>query len=165
MSIIEFAQAVNDSQLGTSIRESLFAYPAIEGLHLLSLAFSVGLIVFTDLRLVGLFLKDVPASDLLKQLRPWVLGGFAVQLFTGVLLFAASAAAVVTLPVFWLKLLVILLAGINVLWFELKWVRRVGDWKDQLVPPGGVRFAGWASLAFWSFVVISGRLIPYLSYK
>lgn len=165
MSIIEFAQVVNDTELGTAIRESLFAYPAIEGLHLLSLAFSVGLIVFTDLRLVGLFLKDVPASDLLKQLRPWVLGGFAVQLFTGVLLFFASAATVVTLPVFWLKLLVIFLAGINVLWFELKWVRRVGEWKDQLVPPGGVRFAGWASLTFWTFVVVSGRLIPYLSYK
>lgn len=165
MSIVDFSQWLYDSQLGTSIRESLIAYPAIEGIHLLSLAFSVGLILFTDLRLVGLFLKDVPASDLLRQLRPWVLGGFATQLFTGVLLFTASAVNVVSLPVFWLKLVVIFLAGINVLWFEFKWVRRVGDWKDQLVPPSGVRFAGWASLAFWSVVVITGRLIPYLSYK
>ncbi len=165
MSIIEFAQVLNDSEIGTGIRESLFAYPAIEGLHLLSLAFSVGLIVLTDLRLVGLFLREIPASDILRQLRPWVLGGFAVQLVTGVLLFWASAATVVTLPVFWIKLLVIFLAGLNVLWFELKWVRQVDAWDTQSIPPSGVRFAGWASLAFWSVVVISGRLIPYLSYK
>ena len=52
MSIKEFSQVLYDSEIGTGIRESLFVYPAIEGFHLLSLAFSVGLIVLTDLRLV-----------------------------------------------------------------------------------------------------------------
>jgi hypothetical protein len=165
MSIIEFSQTLYDSEIGTGIRESIYLFPAIEGTHLLSLAFSVGLIVLTDLRLVGLFLRDVPAADILRQLRPWILGGFAAQFVTGTLLFWSEAANVVQLPVFWLKLFVIFLSGLNVLWFEVKWVRQVGGWGDQLVPPGGVRIAGWASLAFWSLVVISGRLIPYLSYK
>jgi hypothetical protein len=165
MSIIEFSQALYDSDIGTGIRESLFVFPAIEGAHLLSLAFSVGLIVLTDLRLVGLFLRDVPASDILRQLRPWILGGFAVQFATGILLFWSEAANVIQLPVFWLKLLVIFIAGLNVLWFDLKWVRQVDAWNIQPLPPGGVRLVGWASLAFWCVVVISGRLIPYLSYK
>jgi len=162
MSLIEVAQVLYDSEIGTGIRESLFLFPLIEGAHLLSLALSVGLIVFTDLRLVGLFLKDVPASQILRQLRPWILGGFAIQFLTGILLGWAEATKVVELPVFWLKLFVILLAGVNVLWFEFKWVRRVGEWDVQAVPPSGVRVAGWASLGFWVFVVVSGRLIPYL---
>jgi len=162
MSLIEYSQILYDSEIGTSIRESLFVFPLIEGLHLLSLALSVGLIVFTDLRLVGLFLRDVPASQLLRQLRPWILGGFAVQFLTGILLFWSSATKVVELPIFWLKLVVILLAGINVLWFELKWVRRVAEWDTEVAPPKAVRLAGWASFGFWVIVVISGRLIPYL---
>jgi hypothetical protein len=164
MSLIEFSQALYDSDIGSGIRESLFLFPIIEGSHLLSLAFSVGLIVFTDLRLVGLFLRDVPASQILRQLRPWILGGFAVQFVTGLLLFWTEAIKVVELPIFWLKLLVIFLAGLNVLWFEFKWVRRVGEWDTQLAPPKSVRVAGWASLGFWIVVVTSGRLIPYLQY-
>ena len=163
MSIVEFSQALYDSDIGTGIRESLYLFPAIEGTHLLSLAFSVGLILLTDLRLVGLFLKDVPASDILRRLRPWVLGGFAVQFLTGILRFWAEGATVVKLTVFWLKLFVIFIAGLNVLWFEIKWVRHVGDWDNQPVPPNTVRLIGWASLAFWGVVVISGRLLPYLS--
>jgi hypothetical protein len=164
MSLTAFAQTLYDSNIGTGIRESLYLFPAIEGTHLLSLALSVGLIIFTDLRLVGLFLRDIPASQILYRLRPLVLGGFAAQFITGVLLFWAEAIKVVNLPVFWLKLAVIFLAGLNVLWFELKWVRRVDEWDTQPVAPQGVRFAGWASLSFWVVVVISGRLIPYLNY-
>lgn len=165
MSLIEFSQFLYDSETGTAIRESLFVFPIIEGLHLLSLSLSVGLIVFTDFRLIGWFLRDVPASQLLRQLRPWLLGGFAVQFITGFLLFWALSIKVVELPVFWIKLAVILLAGLNVLWFELKWGRRVNEWDTQPIPPGGVKLAGWASLTFWIIVVVAGRLIPYLQYK
>jgi hypothetical protein len=86
-----------------------------------------------------------------------------VQFITGILLFWAEGATVVKLAVFWLKLFVIFIAGLNVLWFEIKWARHVGDWDNQPVPPNTVRLIGWASLTFWSVVVISGRLLPYLS--
>jgi hypothetical protein len=164
MSIVQLSQALYESEIGTGIRESLFLFPAIEGAHLLSLAFSVGLIILTDLRLVGIFLKDVPASDILRQLRPWVIGGFIVQFLSGILLFWAEGYKVIELPVFWLKLGVIFFAGLNVLWFEYKWVRQVKEWDTLSLPPGAVRAIGWASLASWSVIVVSGRLIPYLNY-
>ena len=87
MSLIGFAQVLYDSEIGTAIRESLFVFPFIEGTHLLTLSISVGLIALVDLRLVGLFFRDTPASQLIRQLRPWLLGGFAVQFVTGLLLF------------------------------------------------------------------------------
>jgi hypothetical protein len=164
MSIVQLSQALYESEIGTGIRESLFLFPAIEGAHLLSLAFSVGLIILTDLRLVGIFLKDVPASDILRQLRPWVIGGFIVQFLSGILLFWAEGYKVIELPVFWLKLGVIFFAGLNVLWFEYKWVRQVKEWDTLALPPSAVRAIGWASLGCWSVIVVSGRLIPYLNY-
>jgi len=163
LSIVEFSQALYDSEIGTGIRESIYLFPAIEGTHLLTLAVSVGLIFLTDLRLVGLFLKDVPPSDIIRRLRPWVLSAFALQFLTGILLFWAEGATVVKLGVFWLKLFVIIIAGLNVLWFEIKWVRHVADWDNQVLPPKTVRVIGWASLTFWAVVVITGRLLPYLS--
>jgi hypothetical protein len=60
------------------------------------------------------------------------------------------------------KLIFIGLAGVNFLWFEVGVMRGAAEWSDRPFPPARVRVAGWTSLALWSVVVISGRLIPYL---
>lgn len=165
MSLLEFAQTLNDSEIGTSLRESVYAFPIVEGLHLIGLAFSVGLLLFVDLRLLGLFLKRVPVERLMRPLRPWLLGGFVLTFVTGGLLFAALATKTVGLPVFFFKLGFIALAGINALWFEVRWGRRVDDWGAAPSLPLSVRLAGLASLVLWSLVIVTGRLIPYLSYN
>jgi hypothetical protein len=165
MSLIEFAQYLNDSEFGTALRESVYMFPLIEGLHLIGLAVALGLLFFVDLRLLGLFLPQLPVGQVLHPLRPWLLGGFLIIFATGILLFVATAAKIITLPVFFYKLGFIALAGINALWFELKWGRDVGHWGNESALPVAVRFAGFTSLTLWSLVVIAGRLIPYLSYQ
>lgn len=165
MSLVEFSQVLYDSELGTALRESIYVFPFVESLHLIGLALSVGLILFVDLRLAGLFLRDVPARDILKPLRPWLAGGFALTIITGIFLFIAEAAKVILIAAFPIKIIFILLAGLNAVWFEYKWGRKVEEWDSQSAIPAGVKFAGWTSITFWSVVVITGRLIPYLSYQ
>jgi hypothetical protein len=165
MSLTEFAQLLYDSEIGTALRESIYAFPIVEGLHLIGLAFSVGLLFVVDFRLLGWFLPDIAIEDLLKPLRPWILSGFFLTLLTGLLLFVSSAVKVITLSVFYYKLLFIALAGINAVWFEIKWGRQLSTWDGQIIFPAGVRWAGSLSLVFWSLVIITGRLIPYLSYE
>ena len=67
--LIEYAQRIEDSQLATALHESLYAFPLLEGTHLLGLALSVGLLAIIDLRLLGLILTDIPKEQLLKQLE------------------------------------------------------------------------------------------------
>lgn len=162
MSIIEFLQILHDSDIGTGVRESLYLFPLLEGVHLIGLALSVGLIIATDLRLIGVFLKQVPVSDVLHQLRPYVLTGFALTFITGIVLLWAEGPRIWEIPVFPLKLALIVVAGINALWFELKFGKTVHVWGTEAQFPTGARLAGWISLVSWSAVVILGRLIPYL---
>lgn len=162
MSASELLQTMYDSPLGTSLAESLYVYPLVEGVHLLSLAFSFGLIVLTDLRLIGVVFHRVPVSIVLQQLRPWLLGGFVVTFITGILLTFAAGPELISSPIFPLKLLLILFAGLNALWFEFKFGRSVIGWENAAVLPMGAKVAGWISLISWSLVVILGRLIPYL---
>lgn len=163
MSVLyDFAQLLYDSDFGTALRESQYAFPAVEGIHLLGLAFSIGLLAFADLRLVGVLLRDEPVLDVLRQLRPFILGGFAITFATGAMLFWALSIKLLPNPIFSVKLIFILLAGLNFLWFEFGVMRGAAEWSDHPVPPVNARIAGWTSLAFWSAVVISGRLIPYL---
>ncbi len=165
MSLIEFGQRLNDSEIGTALRESVYVYPLVEGLHLIGLVFSVGLILFVDSRLVGLTFKQVSIRDVLRPLRPWLLGGFLLTFITGLFLFVSEAAKTINLGVFQLKLVLIAIAGVNALWFEIQWGRRVVEWQDEPVSPVAVRFAGWTSLTLWTLVVVCGRMIPYLNYK
>jgi len=155
------AEQIESSGIGVAIAESRFAYPIIEGIHLIGLSVSVGLIFITDLRLLGLILKRIPVERVLHHLRPYVLGGFAAIFVSGTLLFWSSAARMLDSPAFVFKLLFIALAGINALVFELIVVpRRVPVGLGTL--PRSFRFAGLASLTLWTLTIVCGRLIPYL---
>ncbi|MFZ6775025.1 DUF6644 family protein [Undibacterium sp. SXout7W] len=162
MSLIEISQALDDTLVGNALRESVYAFPIIEGAHLIGLALSVGLILFVDLRLVGLFLNNVPVREVLRPLRKWLLGGFTLTLTTGVVLFFSEASKLFFLGVFWFKIFLIILAGLNAIWFEYKWGKKSDQWEGLSVLPREVRFAGWTSIVLWTGVVGCGRLIPYL---
>jgi hypothetical protein len=160
--LLALAEQIENSGIGIAIAESRFAYPIIEGIHLIGLSVSVGLIFITDLRLMGLILKRVPTERVLQHLRPYVLGGFAAIFISGVLLFWSSAARMLESPAFVFKMLFILLAGINALVFELGVVARQPAPIGIAALPRAFRFAGLASLTLWTLTIVCGRLIPYL---
>ena len=62
-------------------------FPLIETAHVLGLSLSVGTIALLDLRLLGLGLRREPVSQVMRQIMPWSLTGFAIMFSTGVLLF------------------------------------------------------------------------------
>ena len=160
--LIEFAQSLQDSQFGTALAESRYVFPLVEAVHLLGLSVSVGLIFLTDLRLIGLLLKGVTVPVLLRQLRPWVLGGFAATFISGVLLFIAEGATVIVSPAFPAKFLFIALAGLNALYFEFRLAGKTLSLSAEAALPTAIKFAGVASITLWTLVIIAGRLIPYL---
>lgn len=159
---LEIATRIEESSVGVAIAESRYAFFFIEGVHLIGLSIAVGLIAITDLRLMGLILKSVPARTVVQALRPWVIGGFAVIMVSGALLFWSAAARVTDSPAFALKMGFIVLAGLNAAWFEFIVSRREPPAGNPVGLPKGARFAGFASLSLWTLVIVTGRLIAYL---
>jgi hypothetical protein len=154
--LLALAERIEETPFAVALAESRYAFPVVEGVHLIGLALSVGLIFLTDLRLIGVIFKDVPVADILKQLRPYVLTGFAAVFVSGALLFWAEASMLVENPAFPCKLLFIALAGVNALYFELVTAKRT---PLCAIP---ARNAGIASLVLWTLVIVCGRLIPYM---
>jgi hypothetical protein len=162
--LLEVAQAIEGTAFGTALAESPVAFPVVEGLHLIGLSVSVGLLFLIDLRLLGWVLRSVTVAQVLRDLRPYVLGGFALVFTTGVALFFAEAATLVASPAFPFKLLFIALAGANALYFESVVARRPGVATSLDRPPQAARVAGFASLGLWTAVIVCGRLIPYVTH-
>lgn len=163
MSITALAVQISETASSTALRESLVLFPLIEGVHLLGLALSFGLILFTDLRLIGVFMPRVPLSQILAQLRRPIMAGFVLTFLTGFLLFWAEADTMIANPAFLVKVGAIVVALLNALAFELTLHRRGVAWADASISPTAARTAGWLSLSFWTVATVGGRLIPYFA--
>jgi hypothetical protein len=148
--------------VGASVRESVWLFPAIETVHLLGMALLVAAIGAFDLRLLGWLLRRERVSNLGRRLVPWAWAGFAVQVLTGTLLFSSEAIKVYTNPAFRLKMLLILLAGIQALVFHRTVYRGVAKWDDSGVLPAGAKISGFVSLVLWIGVVAAGRFIGFV---
>jgi uncharacterized protein DUF6644 len=142
-----------------ALRESEDVYPLIESVHVLTIAVIVGTVVAMDLRVLGLILKAEPVTRVAKALLPTTWCGFFIMSLTGFPLFAAQAVQLYSNPAFRLKILLLVLAGINALLFHATTYRTVGSWDYADVAPLPARAFALTSIALWSAIIVSGRLI------
>src|SRR5581483_5694437 len=157
MDIASICKIIQDSDIGTSIRESTWTFPIVETTHVIGLSISVGLILVTDLRLTGAILRKRPFSELWAQLKTWFTAGFIIMFLTGFLLFWSSAFKAYESFFFRAKLVMLLLAGINALAFEYTSRPSIAQWDASPRPPLQARMAGWISLLLWAGIIAAGR--------
>jgi hypothetical protein len=156
-----FCDRLYESSVGTGIRESVWVFPIIEGTHLLGIALSVGVLCWFDLRLLGLALPGEPVEKVWKQVMPIALIGFVLMFLTGLLLFWAEARTAYHSIHFWIKIVLLVLVGINALLFESTSHARMASWQDASAVPFRARMAGVVSLVLWAAIIITGRTMAY----
>src|ERR1700758_2986101 len=105
MSLLAMAMWLQDTAWSTTIRESTLMYPAIEATHLIVLAFSVGTIIWVDMRLLGWAMRREPLTDVLEQLQPYTLTAFGLAFATGLTLLSAEPVKCYNSPVFMYKMI------------------------------------------------------------
>jgi hypothetical protein len=148
--------------MAESIRDSVWIFPALETIHVIAIVIVVGSIMRLDLRLAGLVWRDRPVTEVSGEMLPWTWISFAVATVFGLLLFASKPLIYLEIAFFDVKMLLILLAGLNMLLFQHVTFRGVANWDRAPIPPTAVRLAGSLSLAFWVSVVVCGRLIGFV---
>ena len=148
----ELAAAIEASGLAGFLRASRWTYPLVNAAHLLGVALLVGAVAPMDLRLVGVWRRDVPVATVLRLLRPVAACGAGLAVLTGALLFTVQARDYVALPAFWLKLG---LVGLGL-------AHALGNPAIAGAGRGRQRLAGALSLAVWLSVLVLGRLLGYL---
>ena len=161
MTLLHLCQWLYGTSLGTAIRESPSAYPIIESIHVLGITLLVGTVSIVDLRLLGVVLKREEVSEVVSQVLPLTWCGFVIMFVSGFLLFWSKAEQCYGNPAFRLKLLLLLLAGLNPLIFHSTIYRSVATWGESADTPNRAKLAGVLSLALWSAIIVSGRAIAY----
>jgi uncharacterized membrane protein len=161
MSLLPFARWLAGTPGSIALHESLFMYPLIESVHVLTLCVFVGISVMLDLRLLGLALKRVPVTDITRRMLPWMFAGFVVMVITGVLLVYAIPVRSYQSIWFRMKVILLILAGLNALTFHNTVYRDVRNWDLAEIAPRRARVAGVLSLVLWAGIIVFGRMIAY----
>jgi hypothetical protein len=159
--LLSWAQAAGDLPTSIALRESLYVWPLLESAHVLTLMLFAGTAAMLDLRLLGVAFKGVPATEFTERLLPWTRVAFAVMTLTGGLLLYANPVRYYFNLFFRLKLLLLVLAGLNIWWFHSRTNRSIGEWNTAARPPRAARMAAIVSLAAWTGVIVTGRMVAY----
>ncbi|HKE25976.1 MAG TPA: DUF6644 family protein [Bryobacteraceae bacterium] len=154
-----FVEWIQNTDLSTAIREGGLPYPIIGGIHLLSIALFGGMLLVTDLRLLGWTMRKRFVSDVMNQLRTWKWFGFVVVVVTGSLLAWAEPVRLYKSPSFWVKMALFALVGVHALVFRAG-VYGHPERLDKAVTRQA-KIAAAVSLLLWAGLIVSGRLIAF----
>jgi hypothetical protein len=165
MTIVEVCEWLESTAVARWVQESAYGFPIVVAVHLLALTFSVGTLLWVDLRMLGLSLRGVRISEVYRGLAPWFLAGFALMLISGATLFTAFATSAWANAYFRVKIVLLVVAGLNALVFHWVTQRGATSWDDAARPPASVRLAGLASLVVWAAVILAGRMMSYTMFS
>ena len=161
MSFLAFFEQLGETPWSVALHESEIAYSLIESFHVWSMCLFFGMTIMFDLRLLGLIMRNVSVSEVIRRLQPWTILGFVMMVITGTLLVYAIPVRSYQNIFFRTKMVLLLLAGLNIFIFHSRVFPSVAKWDADPLPPRPARLAGMFSLALWVCIVVSGRMIAY----
>lgn len=161
MDISQLFVWLHDTAFGTAIRESSVLFPWIESVHVLAFTLVVGSISIVDLRLLGIVSTNRAVVSVSADVLPFTWTAFAVAVLTGGALFTSHAVGYAQNFQFRMKLLLLLLAGANMLTFHWIMGRGLGPWSEPGATPRPGKVAGLISLLLWIGIVAFGRWIGF----
>jgi len=148
--------------IGDGMVNLKWGWPAGETVHFVGLCRLFGVVLLVDLRMLG-FMKSIPFSAL-HRLLPWGVLGFAVNVATGILFFVgAPPSFYVTNSIFFWKLAMILIGGVNALYFTVfdqAWALEAGD-----TPPMAAKVAAASGILLWVGVIYCGQMLPFIGHS
>ncbi len=154
--LLPFFEWCESTAIGTAVRNSIWAFPVIEAIHLLGLCLLGGAVLLVDLRMVGAGLRRQSTANLVRQVRPWMLAAIGIMVVTGTLLFLSEAVKCYYNTSFWVKMSTLPVALLFT--FLVRDKVALGGVKDM---SAGMRFVGLASIALWFTVAAAGRWIGF----
>jgi uncharacterized membrane protein len=151
---------IQSTWLSHAVKDSFWVWPTMETMHFIGLSALFGGLALADLRLLG-YMKMIPYKAVSKII-PLAVVGFIVNTITGVLFFIADPHRYYPNLAFRFKMVCILLAGLNLLIYQLK-IKPIADtWGPGAKTNTLAKCVGCASIILWIGVIIGGRMIPFV---
>lgn len=162
MGLVSFFTWLHDTSFSIWLRDSLWTEPIVETIHVLTLTVFFGFTMMVDLRLLGVSMKNRRVHEVLRQLNPWMIWSLVVMTVSGILLFCGDPVSFYATTFFKVKMILMVVAGLNVLAFELVLGNKMETWDLGAVTPTKAKVFAIVSICCWVAVIAAGRAIAYV---
>jgi len=150
---------IKQTPVGEFVRNSTWAFPTLQSLHFIGMTMLIGVVGAIDLRVLGVA-RGLPIHPL-HRLLPLAFIGFGINLLTGLMFFAHDPFVYAYNMSFRIKMLLILVAGLNALWFQLGVFIDVDKWEPGIEASRLAKVISALSLLIWFAVITAGRFIAF----
>jgi uncharacterized protein DUF6644 len=160
--LLSFAQWIQFTTLFTALRGSANIYPIVLSLHMIGIAFFGGMILMTDLRLLGWALRKRSIADVINQFRVPKRWGIVLTATCGILMAGSKAEEYYYNAFFRTKLILFFVVIIT----EFVFYRGVYANPEVLdrtpTAPANAKLAAVISMLLWTSIACCGRGIGYI---
>jgi hypothetical protein len=165
MSVESLFHSIQSIGFLVDFRESSYVYPVVMTTHLACIAVFGGMILMTDMRLLGLALQSYSVTEIVGNLRPWKRLGGTIMIAMGLLLGGSEADKYYINPFFWAKMTLLACIAVHALIFRPLVYNRTKEIDASPAIPTRAKVAAALSLVLWFGVLTMGRLIGYYEPK
>jgi hypothetical protein len=160
--LLSFAQWIQFTAFFTALRGSANVYPIVMSLHMVGIALFGGMILMTDLRLLGWAMRNRPIADVVNQLRVPKRWGLLLTVTCGVLMFGSKAEEYYYNAFFRTKLILFAVVLITELLFYRSVYANPAALDQGPRVPANAKLAAALSLLLWTSIACCGRGIGYI---
>src|ERR1700726_1759105 len=139
--LLAFAQFIQSTAFFTALRGSGYVYPSILSLHMVAIPLFGGMILLTDMRLLGLAMNKRPVADLVDQLRVPKRYGFLLVAACGLLMLGCKAEEYYYNAFFRAKVALLILIALHALVFRESVYKRAAEFDQAGRVPGIAKLA------------------------
>jgi hypothetical protein len=157
-SFAEWLAGTSASQL---FQNQLWIVPTSQSIHILSVCMVFTSAIMINMRLLGLWGSSRTVSQLTRQLVPWMWGGLVVLLLTGTVQAIAEPVREFVTPVFWAKMVMIVIVTAMTAVFAGNVRARAASWDASGVSSAGCRSFAVATSILWVAIIVCGRFVGY----
>ena len=150
---------LRDTPIGAFVRDSTWAFPVLQSLHFIGMSMLIGIVGAIDLRVLGVA-RAVPLAPLHRFL-PLAFIGLGINLVSGIFFFCHDPWVYAFNTSFRLKMILILVAGLNALWFRLGVFLDLESWGPGIEASRLAKVISAMSLLIWIAVITAGRYIAF----
>lgn len=160
--MLAFAQWVQMTWLFRALRESWYVYPTVMSIHLLGIAVFGGMVLVTNLRLLGLALTHRSVTDVIQQLRWPKRWGLVLIATCGILLLGSKAEEYYYNIFVRIKLSLLALMFVHGWYFRRSVYFNTADIDRAPQIPPRAKLAASLSILIWVCIACAGRGIGYI---
>jgi hypothetical protein len=154
-SFLPFFQWAGNTWLGTTVRDTVWAFPVIETFHLLALAILLGSVLIVNLRAFGV---GNQRAEMAVQLEPWIVISIAVLVLSGIPMAMSEPMKCFESYSFPIKMMLLFVAIFWHFTLQRRWTQPDAAHANPLRS----KLAAGLSILLWASIGIAGKGIPYV---